>query len=66
MRPAIGVADGRIQLLVRQIEPGQPLVVEVSQRALLAFSVAVVRPLRSTPPRFVQKAARCDHRNAPK
>ncbi len=33
---------------------------------LLASGVAGVCPLRSTPPRFIQKAARRDHRNAPK
>jgi len=40
MRPAIGIADGRIQLPVRQIKPGRSLVVEIGQRALLEFDFA--------------------------
>ncbi len=40
MRPAVGVEDGRIQLPVRQVEPGWSLVVEVGQRALLEFGFA--------------------------
>jgi hypothetical protein len=35
VRPAIGVEDGAIELLVRQIQPGRPFVVEVGERALL-------------------------------
>lgn len=33
VRPAVGVEHGAIKLLVRQVEPGGGLVVEVDQRA---------------------------------
>ena len=33
--PAVGGGDGFVEFLVREIEPGRTLVVEVGQRALL-------------------------------
>ena len=37
--PAVGGGDGLVELLVREIEPGRALVVEVGQRALLEIGL---------------------------
>jgi hypothetical protein len=46
--PAIGSGHGFVELLVREIEPGRPLVVEVGQRALLQFHRAFGVPRHET------------------
>src|SRR5262245_45230481 len=40
MRPTVGIEHGPIQLLVRDIQPGRALVVEVGQRALFQIGFA--------------------------
>ena len=42
-RPAVGVEHGVVELLVRQVEPGGALVVEVGERPLLECGIAGTR-----------------------
>jgi hypothetical protein len=40
MRPAIGIEDSSVKLLVRQVQPGGALVVKVGERTLGEFFLA--------------------------
>ena|ERR1017187_7556954 len=40
--PAVGGEDGGVELLMGQVEPGRPLVVEVRQRAFLEIGGGLV------------------------